>query len=198
MKKRKLISLILILLLVGISLSLVYTNAKYTSTVSGGASASVAKYVLNITGTDSYGTTDTIDNLVLAETCDPKTLVNGNIAPGTSGSMDIVLDATGSEVGIGYEVTFTNTSEHSLPSNLVITLDGENWDTSKKITGTIDANASDKTVTRTIEWSWAYETADETGSVVVGDTADTSDGTDAFDYSFTVTATGTQVEPIAE
>lgn len=198
MKKKRLISLILILLLVGISLSLVYTNAKYTSTVNGGASASIAKYVLNISATDSYGTSDTIDNLVLAETCDPKTLVNGNIAPGTSGSMDIVLDATGSDVGIGYEVTFANTSENALPSNLVLTLDGEEWDTSKKITGTIDANATDKTVTRTIEWTWAYETKDASDSVTAGDTADTADGKNAFDYSFTVTASGTQVKPVAE
>lgn len=197
MKKRRLISLILILLLVGISLSLVYTNAKYTSTVSGGATASVAKYVFDITATDSYGSTD-IKNLVLAETCDEKTLVNGNIAPGTSGSMDIVLNATGAEVGIGYEVTFTNTSEHELPTNLVLKLDGENWDTDKKITGTIDANAANKTVTRTIEWSWDYETKDESDSVVAGDTADTSDGTNAFDYTFTITANGTQVRPVAE
>lgn len=196
MKKRRLISLILILLIVGISLSIVYTNAKYTTTFNGGVSTSVAKYVFDITATDSYNSTNTIENLVLAKTCDEKTLVDGNIAPGTSGSIDIILNATGSEVGIGYEVTFANTSGHELPTNLVLKLDGENWNTSKKITGTIDANATDKTVTRTIEWSWEYETKDGANSVVVGDTADTNDGINAFDYVFTVTAKGTQVEPI--
>ena len=147
MKKKRLISLILILLIVFISLSIVYTNAKYTSTVNGNVTTSVAKYVFDITATDSYNSTNTIENLVLAETCDEKTLVDGNIAPGTSGSIDLVLNATGSEVGIGYEVTFANISEHELPTNLVLKLDGENWDTDKKITGTIDANANDKTVT---------------------------------------------------
>ena len=78
----------------------------------------------------------------------------------------------------------------------MLKLDGENWDTDKKITGTIDANANDKTVTRRIEWSWDYETKDEANSVVAGDTADTNDGINAFDYVFEVTAKGTQVEPI--
>ncbi len=196
MKKRRLISLILILLIVFISLSIVYTNAKYTTTFDGRVSTSVAKYVFDITATDSYNSTNTIENLVLAETCDEKTLVDGNIAPGTSGSIDLLLNATGSEVGIGYEVTFANISEHELPTNLVLKLDGKKWNTNDKITGTIDANATDKTVIRRIEWSWDYETKDEANSVVAGDTADTNDGINAFDYVFEVTAKGTQVEPI--
>lgn len=196
MKKRRLTSLILILLIVGISLSLVYTNAKYTSMVSGSASTSVAKYVFNVTSTDSYNSTDTIDNLTLAQTCDEKTLVNGKIAPGTEGSFDIIIDATGAEVGINYEVTFSNNSEHALPKNLILTLDGKKWSFDEKIKGSIYANAENKIVNRTVLWSWAYETEDEANSVVAGDTADTNDGINAFDYVFTVMAKGTQVEPI--
>ena len=144
MKKRRLISLILILLIVIMSLGLFHTNAKYTSMVNGNVTTSVAKYVFNVTATDSYDATDTIDNLILAQTCDEKTLINGKIAPGTSGSFDIVVDSTGAEVGINYEISFSNNTEHDLPKNLVFTLDGDNWDFDEKISGTIDANAESK------------------------------------------------------
>lgn len=198
MKKRRLISLILILLIVFISLSIVYTNAKYTSTVNGNVTTSVAKYVFNVTGTDSYNSTDTIENLTLAQTCDEKTLVNGKIAPGTQGDFDIVVDTSGAEVGINYEVTFSNNSEHALPKNLIFTLDGEVWNFDKKITGTIDANAENKIVNHTVLWCWSYETADDEGNTIIGDMLDTNDGKNAFDYSFTVTATGTQAKPLLE
>jgi len=198
MKKRRLISLILILLIVIMSLGLFHTNAKYTSMVNGNVTTSVAKYVFNVTATDSYDATDTIDNLILAQTCDEKTLINGKIAPGTSGSFDIVVDSTGAEVGINYEISFSNNTEHDLPKNLVFTLDGDNWDFDEKISGTIDANAESKIFNHTILWSWAYETADDEGNTIIGDTEDTKDGKNAFDYSFTVTATGTQSKPLLE
>ncbi len=198
MKKRRLISLILILLIVLMSLGLFHTNAKYTSIVNGNVTTSVAKYVFNVTATDSYNSTDTIDNLIFAQTCDEKTLINGKIAPGTSGSFDIVVDSTGAEVGINYEISFSNNTEHDLPKNLVFTLDGENWNINDKITGRIDANEENKIFNHTILWSWAYETADDEGNTIIGDMLDTNDGKNAFDYSFTVTATGTQAKPLLE
>ncbi len=194
MKKRKVISLILILLILFIFINLLYTNAKYTSTANGRATASVAKYVFNVTGSDSFGGTD-IKALTLAETVDEKTLVNGKIAPGTSGSLDIVVDTTGAEVAINYEVTFLNNNEHALPKNLLFKLDGKKWSFDEKIKGTIYANAENQTVTRRIEWSWAYETADDTGDITNGDIDDTTDGINAFDHSFSVIATGVQAKP---
>lgn len=188
---KKLVLLLALLLLVSIVGGIFLTNAKYTSTETGTITSSVAQWTFNVSATDSYRNSDTLENLTLAQTVDSSTLVNGKIAPGTSGSFDIVVNAQGSEVGINYTVSFANNTKNSLPTNLKFTLDGSSWNLSDSISGTIDANASNKTVIHTIAWSWDYETAN-------GDTADTLDGTNAFDYSFAVTATGTQVRPVAQ
>lgn len=192
MKSRRILSLAIVLIVVVLSLGIVYTNAKYTSTVTGNVSASVAKYVFNLIGTDSYNSKHTLSNLVLAQTCEPETLIDGKIAPGTSGSFDLIVNCDGAEVGIGYNITFTNTSENAreLPTNLVLTLDGQAWNFEDGISGTIDANSNQKEIIHTIAWNWAYETAD-------GDEADTIDGQNTFDYTFDITAVGTQVKPIA-
>jgi len=183
----KIALLALLLLVMGASFGTMYTNAKYTSTVNGHVSAQVAKYVFNVNAKDSYKTNDTIQNITLAQTCNESTLVNGKIAPGTSGSFDIELNAEGSDVAIKYEIDFTNKIGKALPKNLVIKLDGQAWDFSK-IEDTISANAENKKVTHTITWKWEYET---TG----GDVQDTTDGQNAFDYLYDITVTGTQVRP---
>ena len=188
MQARKTISLVVLLLVLGVFCIIIYTNAKYTSTVSKDVSTSVAKYAFDLTGSDSYDLNDTIEDLMLAQTCDETTLVDGKIAPGTSGSFDLVVDCTGAEVGIDYQLTFKNNSSEKLPTNLKLTLDGADWNFDQVISGTIYANGT-KTATHNIAWSWDYQTAD-------GDEADTLDGQNAFDYSFTVKAVGTQVEPI--
>ena len=176
-----------LLLVVGASLGGMYTNAKYTSTVYGKATASVARYVFNVSADNTYESKKTFNDLVLAQTCDVSKLVNGKIAPGTSGSFDILLDAKGSDVGIKYNVTFTEKNGNTLPTNLVLKLDGKNWEFTDGIEGTINAGTQTN-VKHTISWEWKYET---TG----GDAQDTIDGRNAFDYEYVITAVGTQVEP---
>lgn len=195
MKKRniKVISLVALLLIVGVTFGGIYTNAKYTSSKTGTVSASVAKYVFNVSGKDSYKTSDTLSSLKLAQTCDPTTLVDGKIAPGTSGSFDIVVNTNGADVGVKYDVTFVNNTTHNLPTNLKFTLDGTNWNYTNGIHGTIDANNVGQEITHTINWVWDYGTG-----VASADAADTTDGQNAFDYSFAITALGTQVRPVAQ
>lgn len=190
-KIKRSISLILVLLVVIISFGLMYTNSKYTSTVNGSVSTSVAKYVFKMTGSDSHDSKHTIKNLTLADTCDISTLASGKIAPGTSGSFNIIVDTTDSEVGIGYQITFDSNSNNKLPTNLLLTLDGKPWTFDKGIKGTIYANQNSNVITHTINWNWAYQTTN-------GDSIDTSDGQNSFDYSYNVTATGTQIKPIKE
>lgn len=186
-KSVKIVLFVALLLNVGVSLGGMYTNAKYTSTIDGQASASVAKYVFNVNANDSYNATDTIENLTLAQTCNANTLVNGKIAPGTSGSFDIVINAEGSDVAIKYEIYFEEKNQKELPKNLVIKLDGQEWDFSK-IEDVIAANSESKTITHTVTWKWEYETEG-------GDTQDTTDGQNAFDYQYDITVIGTQVKP---
>ena len=91
-KRLKVVLLAVLLLTIGISFGVIYTNAKYTSSENGSVSASTAKYVFNVNAKDSFNSTDTLSNLTLAKTCNVNTLTNGKIAPGTSGSFDIELD----------------------------------------------------------------------------------------------------------
>lgn len=186
---------IALLLIVFLCVGGIYTNAKYTSKVSGTVFTEIAKYVFDVTGNDSYNYNDTIENLKLAKTCDEKTLINGKIAPGTSGSFDLIVNTNDAETGINYQINFENTSEQELPQNLVFTLDGQPWRYSDGIAGTINANDETKSVIHTINWSWDYETYDDDGNTLEGDQADTIDGINSFDYSLNITAIGTQVAP---
>ena len=195
MRARKTISLILLFLIIGISGGILYTNSKYVSSKTGAISAEVAKYVFDVSGKDSFNESHTIDNLVLADTCNSSSLVNGKIAPGTSGSFDIVVDASGSDVSINYFVSFTNNSGHNLPTNLKFKLDGVDWSFDDGISNTIFVNSDSQIVTHKITWQWAYETEDSENNITAGDLADTTDGLNGFDYSFTVTAIGTQLNP---
>lgn len=193
MKKSMKISIVLIalLLIVAAICGVIFTNAKYTTTLNGSATASVAKWVFNVTGNDSYADADTLTGLKIAQTCTPETLVDGKIAPGTSGSFDIVVNTQDAEVGVKYDVTFVEAASKVLPTNLKMTLDGAEWTPADGIHGTINANADSKEVTHTVAWTWAYETPS-------GDVADTADGVASLDYTYTVTAIGTQVQPIAQ
>ncbi len=197
MKAKKIISLILLILMISVLGGILYTNSKYVSSANGSITADVAKYVFKVSAKDSFDEAHTLENLVLASTCNPKTLTNGKIAPGTSGSFDIVLDATGSDVAVNYNVTFTNTSGHTLPQNIILKLDGQAWSFEDGISDTIYLDSASKMVTHKITWEWPYETKDEQNSVVAGDLMDTTAGTSGFDYSFTVTAIGTQALPNA-
>ena len=78
-----------LLLLVAVSAMMVAsTYAKYTSTVTGTGSATVAKWAF----TDDNTNTDL--TIKLDETYDASTLVAERIAPGTSGEFMIEIDAT--------------------------------------------------------------------------------------------------------
>lgn len=108
---------------------------------------------------------------------------------GTKGSFDIIIDTTDSEVGIDYEVIFSNIPDN-FPKNLKFSVDGNEYQLSKGFSGTIDANDTEKLLVKTVCWDWEYETPN-------GDEADTQDGlVDANDLTFDITVTGTQVRPV--
>ena len=112
------VALVLLIFLVG------YTFAKYYSEIKGGGNGTIAKwsFVAN-------NSKDTIQTISLVDTAKNVSLVEGKIAPGTKGSFDIVIDATGSEVGVDYEVNVAE--ETNLPTNLLykVTVDGKTSET---------------------------------------------------------------------
>lgn len=180
------------LAVIGASAFLGVTNSKYTNTITGKGETQIAKwdFVVN-ESTEEFAT------IKLADTYDQSTLINGKIAPGTSGSFDLVIDASESEVGVQYVVDFEN--ETNKPDNLKFTYKDKTFDEIEDyedvFTGVIDADDTNKTRVLTVEWQWPYETENQDKTVAENDKIDTNNGLNALDYSFDVIVTGTQVIP---
>lgn len=174
------------------------TLAKYVTEVTGTATAMVAKWSFDAKNGDKSIATQEykIDlgdttNRVAYEGTDIK---EGVIAPGTEGSFSIVVDAADSEVGVDYKIEFSNLLNK--PTNLKFYA-GENFteeisdlEAFAGFKGTIDANAAEKKVTKTVYWKWPYETSN-------GNKDDTKDST-IDKITLDITVTGTQVTPEAE
>lgn len=178
MEKNKTMKMILITLLIAmIALVLVSgTYAKYTSSASGSDTVRVAKWSFNVGENDIVAKdTFTFDLFKTITDTDGKTetdVVSANadkvIAPGTSGSFDLVLENK-SETSAKYGITYTVTNTASIP--VQFSVNGKDWtdnlanvvesDTDTKLA----ANNGTKTIT--IQWKWAYD-GDDTTDVNLG------------------------------
>ena len=178
------IMLLIMLLLTGAG---GYTYARYISQEKGNGSAEIAKWAFKI---DKGGAeTKTIK---LTNTVSKDTLVNGKIAPGTSGEFKIILDARDSEVGVDYTVRFMN--EKNKPTNVVFSYMGEKYKSLTKIgdiIGTIKPTG-DKTQVITISWEWPYQTGDTGQLQQINDDTDTREANTISEYTFDLVAIGTQ------
>lgn len=190
--KKKGIIMALLLLLLVVMLLLGTSYSKYITQVDGKGVIEVAKWAFLVNGQ-----TASMTNLNLAQTYHADTLVANHIAPGTRGSFDIVVDATGSEVGIDYQVNFAN--EINKPSNMKFYYQGNMVNTIKELEsllkGTIPAEAESKVKSMTIEWEWSYVSGSTQQEIMQQDTIDTRDGKNLTQYQFDIIITGTQVEP---
>lgn len=176
--------LLIVLLLTGTG---GYTYARYMSQEKGTGSADIANWAFQI---DKNGAET--KNVTLINTVTKSTLVNGKIAPGTSGEFTITLDATGSEVGVDYILGFAN--EKNKPTNITFTYNDKKYKSLGEIgdiKGTIDA-IGEKTKTIKIEWTWLYQTGSTDEIKLANDEIDTREGTSLLDYSFEIIARGTQ------
>ena len=181
--------IIVLLVLVGLTTGYVAsTYAKYTSTVTGSGTATVAKWAFS---TDNASQSITI---ALNPTVHASTLVNGKIAPGTTGSFNIALVNTNSEVGVDFSIALDSISNK--PTNLKFYSDStyttELTPGTSTITGQLTAGDSTG-VTVPVYWRWEYETS----SIATNDPIDTADGEAANTLTIGVTITGTQVAPSA-
>lgn len=194
MKKSKKIVLVVIALVV-VLMSFVggQVYAKYMSKVQGQGTAEVANWNFKVNDKEEQ-----IQTIHLNSTINNNTLVNNKIAPGTQGSFQIKLDATDAEVGIDYVIRFEN--ESNKPTNLKYEYENKNYtslnELQKDLTGTINANDSNKTKIITINWSWPYETGTTAEQIAANDKIDTQNAKSIRNYTFNIVVTGTQVKPI--
>lgn len=142
------------------------TMARYVTEVTGSATAAVAAWSFKANeGTSTFTAIDLGDksNRTAYKDGDIK---EGVIAPGTSGKFDIVIDGSGSEVGIDYVVTIASADGTTLPDDLKFKIDNTDYTLASEKTGTIDyatgADSMKKTIT--VNWEWAFgedDTAEE-------------------------------------
>ena len=192
-KKKAVIALcILVVMLVAFIGGQAY--AIYISQVRGNGIAEIATWSFKVNGEKEQ-----VQEIRLASTCNNQTLVNNKIAPGTSGSFNIKIDATGSDVGINYNITFAQ--EENKPQNLKFVYGGIEYSSIKelegKLSGMIEANERDKTRTINVRWQWDYETGRDPSQINENDIVDTKDATNVANYTFQVIVTGTQIQPQA-
>lgn len=164
-----------------------YTYAKYLAQEKGTGGAEVANWSFEI-AKDGQAT----KTVNLASTVNKNTLVNGKIAPGTSGKFSITLDATGSDVAVDYLLAFIN--EKNKPQNIVFKYNDRTTKSLGEI-GDIKGNISikgDKKTTIEIEWTWPYETGSTYEEKEKNDITDTNNGISPLDYTFEILAQGTQ------
>ena len=171
---------IALLIAVGVSIRYVAgTYAKYTSTITGSGTATVAKWAF----TDDNSSTALTFNLTT--TVDQTSLINGKIAPGTEGNFQFTLSNATSDVGVEFTVSFAGAT--NVPSNLVLKYNNTSFDpTSATITGTI---ARGESITIPIAWEWPYYTN------TTDDGEDTDDGVAAATMTLSASITGVQTNP---
>lgn len=191
-KKKKAIIAVAILSCIVLAFIGGQSFSKYVSEVRGDGMAEVATWSFKVNGQK-----EEVQTIKLASTCNNETLVNNKIAPGTEGSFNIMVDGTGSDVGIDYSIKFD--SESAKPTNLKFVYDKQEYNSIAEletaVSGTIHANDEDKTRTITINWKWDYETGNNESEIANNDKIDTQDAQNISNYTFNVIVSGTQVIP---
>ena len=184
-------AVVVLALIVAIVLSM-YAYSKYTSTLTGNGTSTVAKWSFKVNGQ-----TQTIPDINLGETMDAHSNVaDKKLAPGTSGHFDLILDGSGSEVAIDYNIKLAITQK---PTNLKFYLDDKyqtpisETDGTLNISGSIALEDVNTPLTKTIYWQWPYETGKTSNEIDKNDETDTKDS--GKNVTMTIAVTGTQRDP---
>ncbi len=184
-KNKKIILGIAILLFLIIGIIVEFAMSKYTTDITGSSISTTAKWIFK--SSSEFSKTP----INLNDTITRKTVTVNKIAPGSSGSFDIVIDTTGCETEVDYQVLISN--ETNKPVNLLYNIDGNNKRyaslqelLNENVNGTIKVN-DEKIRTFTIKWSWDYSTSIE------NDIIDTKYATSSnLNYTFDINIIGTQ------
>lgn len=190
---------ILILFITMVALILVSgTYAKYTTSVTGIATATVAKWSIEVNNTEiavanptvTFDLFKTINDS--GNTADETDVVDTKIAPGTEGSFDLVIENL-SEVTATYQVEFELTNTGKVP--LEFSVNGGDWaGTLSAATAKADLAAKTGTETVTVDWRWAFESGADDAAKEARNKADTALGITPVDVKVSATIIATQVD----
>lgn len=180
------------------------TLAKYTSEVTGTGTSVTAKWVFKAGSTDGATTFTTF---TLGGTTDGA-VAKERIAPGSTGTIPVYYDLTGTEVKTQLKVYVKVDDASKLPRNFTMAVgstkkvatDFTNNTYVELLTKTLNVDSTNHTVpaadaksNANITWNWAFETGSDAASKKTGDTTDTADGTAAGTANFTIKVEATQL-----
>ncbi|MBR1817265.1 MAG: hypothetical protein IJ772_00285 [Bacilli bacterium] len=148
---KKLLVVAVLLLLITVSFT---TYAIYKSSATGNSSIDTAAWVVKVGDTDIVANnTFTIDSIDWGTSTVGK---NNKIAPGDTGTVNIVLDASGSEVDVAYEISFGDFA--TTVNNTKLTAKAASG---SSLTGTIPYAAGTDAMKVTIPLEVKWEAVDE-------------------------------------
>lgn len=172
------------------------TLAKYTTSVSGTGNAAVAKWSFKAGHKNGE---EVFQNFNLEKTADDTGVAEGKIAPGTTGTLPIYVELTGTEVATKITIEMELTGDVKLPENLTFQVTGDSTQIkaediekdNKKMVKSIELSAEAAKVYSkdlSIQWNWPYDVSTS------ADTVDTANGKSIETANIKVTVTGTQLD----
>ena len=165
-KKNSKVKIVIFLLIIVALVAIVgFAYARYVTRLNGTTTADIAQWSFKVNG-------KTNENFVidLATTRTGVTqeaeVQEGYIGPGTAGAFELVLDATGSDVSLEYDINLNvdYSNNEVFPKNLIFYTDSTmqnaiyHTDNNINLNGFIGWNDGSKVHTKTIYWKWEYET----------------------------------------
>ena len=179
-KEKKTVRFIVISILIIAVISLIgFAYARYITRLNGTTTADIAQWSFKVNG-------KTNENFVI-DLATTRTGVEqeaevqeGYIGPGTAGAFELVLDATGSEASLEYDINMNvdYSDNQVFPKNLIFYSDSTmqnaiyHTDNNINLNGFIGWNDASKVHTKTIYWKWDYETGSTQSEKDSNDSAD--------------------------
>ena len=186
-KTKKIIGVVWAILLIVLVQTIGITYAKYITSENATGQAEIAKWDFEIVKEGEQ-----MKTINLADTVDNNKLVNGKIAPGTTGAIALSIDATGAEVDMEFALEFTN--EQNKPKNLTFMYNGKQYNSLSeiKMTGTISHSEKTRIYPLIVLWDWKYETGATEEEKLANNIRDTQDANTIGEYTFDIIVTATQ------
>ena len=172
MKKNSL-WIVFLLLLIASGLIIQNTYALFENNSTGDANMDIGQWIIHINENDiSNGLVEKL-NLNSFVYTENENVADGYIAPGRNGYANIIIDPTGTDVAIRYDLTF-NTEEGTYADNISLSVQQENGSTIKTGPNTYSGiigldEIGRKTITLRVDVSWNEDgNHDETDTLLGG------------------------------
>lgn len=135
------------------------TFARYTSTANGEATATVAKWAIAMKANETAPVNDKIE-IDLKNTNPDVVMTENKIGPGASGTIELVIDGTGSEVGYSYKVVADSSALNGIPlvfteaDGSPVTISSDASAPTEIETGEVALGDVGTAKTITLNWKW--------------------------------------------